>query len=136
MNREIKIKIWDKYTKVMSEEFELSELVFDFNVIWTSRFKGQEEISGCDIVFRQFTGIKDKNGIDIYEGDIIKSGSRIMQIVFKQEACQFWMIWKDTNGIKRYDPLTATYGDDTGYFSNDSLEIIGNIHENPELIKP
>ncbi len=82
----------------------------------------------------QFSGIYDGNKKQMYEGDIIKNGSRTMQLIFKQEACQFWLIWKDNEGINRYEPLTATYGDDTHYFSNDNLEVIGNVYQNPELI--
>jgi uncharacterized phage protein (TIGR01671 family) len=77
----------------------------------------------------QFTGLQCKNG-DVYEGDIIKDKGKIMKVIWKKEACQFWLIWKDFKGVNRFKPLSATYGDDTDYLSNDSLEIIGNIHEN------
>ena len=52
-----------------------------------------------------------------------------MQLVWKQEACQYWLIWKDSEDIPRYEPLQPNYGDDSGYFSNSSLEIIGNVFE-------
>ena len=61
----IKFKIWDKHTKVMSEPFEITELV-DFNLIWKEKFKGQKEVSFCDLVWLQWTGLIDKNGIDIF----------------------------------------------------------------------
>lgn len=82
----------------------------------------------------QFTGLKDKNGVEIYEGDIVKYGSRITQLVFKQEFCRFWLIWNDIDGLNRYESLIATYGDDTGHLSNDSLEVIGNIYQTPDVI--
>lgn len=83
----------------------------------------------------QFSGVHDGSGKLMYEGDIVKGGSRIMQLIFKQEACQFWLIWKDNEGINRYEPLTATYGDDRGYFANDNLGVIGNIYQNAELLQ-
>ena len=82
----------------------------------------------------QFTGLTDKNGTEIFEGDTIKGGIRLMSVIFKQEACQFWLIWKDIDlegrEVNRYEPLTASYGDDNYCFSNDGLEVIGNIHDN------
>jgi len=77
----------------------------------------------------QFTGIHDCNSKPIYEGDIIRAGVRTMFVIFKQEACQFWLIWTDGK-INRYEPISATYGDGD-YYSNDSLEVIGNIYEKP-----
>lgn len=59
MSRVIKIKIWDKFTKTMSVPFELSELIFSWDVIWMDRFNGQMEISGCDMIYLQFTGLHD-----------------------------------------------------------------------------
>jgi len=73
-------------------------------------------------VFReQFTGLKDKNGVEIYEGDIIDAGSIIGEIVFND--CGF-MFRK-----KKYEYLVYNFK----YFLG--VEIVGNIHENPELLK-
>jgi uncharacterized phage protein (TIGR01671 family) len=81
----------------------------------------------------QFTGLTDKNGTEIFEGDTIKGGIRLMSVIFKQAACQFWLVWEDDayegKKISRYEPLTANYGDDC-CFSNDGLEVVGNIHDN------
>lgn len=52
----IKFKIWDKHTKVMSEPFEITELV-DFNLIWKEKFKGQKEVSFCNLVWLQMDWI-------------------------------------------------------------------------------
>ena len=66
----------------------------------------------------QSTGLKDKNGKEIYEGDIISGG---------QNYEVFW-----DNGLAGF---LARSSHTQGRELNDSFEIIGNIYENPELLK-
>ena len=71
-----------------------------------------------DVKIMQFTGLTDKNGKEIYEGDIFHKGSG--RVVWKEGSCQFVLEGKDwENPLKLYT----------------DHEIIGNIYENPELIK-
>ena len=78
----------------------------------------------------QFTGLTDKNGKRIFEGDIIKVEyvgvnrglSGIGKVVFEQ--CKFALIW---GWHKEVVCLT--------HFSNVTFEVIGNIHDNPELLE-
>ena len=78
-----------------------------------------------DVILMQYTGLKDKNGKEIYEGDIIKSianGYRYV-VVFR-------------NGIFRMKSI-GSYMDiaTVGFTKHEPFVIIGNIFENPELLE-
>ena len=80
------------------------------------------------------TGLLDKNGKEIYEGDVLGRQVGSSGVVsFEQQACQFWVKWKEGKS-NRYCPLIAHYGDEDGH-STSYWEVIGNIYTSPELIK-
>ena len=108
MNREIKFRWWHKENKIMDWEYLKSSPYY------------QNPFLRTDLITMQFTGLKDKNSKEIYEGDIIKTqddynSERIIEVRF---------------GNAEFYPLA-----NAGRIQNKIFEVIGNIYENPELLK-
>lgn len=136
MTREIKFRAWNKVWGMMSLvdkiEFEEGKPVSVSVTIKATDFDHTDEWSdyevGDDIILQQYTGLKDKNGKEIFEGDIVKIARHIDNdvVIFKDGAfcIEGWtntLVELMTDWYSNIDPTT--------------IEVIGNIRENPELLK-
>lgn len=78
----------------------------------------------------QYTGLKDKNGKEIYEGDIVESISgKIGYVIFLQQEMGYVVVWNNC------DTRLGHRNRGGGYEYDESIEVIGNIHDNPKLVK-
>lgn len=119
MNRGIKFRVWDtKYNVIISwddisESKTLAILVNNHN----------RNISNC--VLMQYTGLKDKNGKDIYEGDIVEYSRTFKAKIIFQDG-----------GFKIQEPQDKDYGVFLNYFTcNNAVSVIGNVYENPNILE-
>lgn len=87
--------------------------------------------SGHEVVLEQYTGLKDKNGKGIYEGDIIRY-TIWLRGAAKELICTKVVKW--WSGEEEEWPCCTTSGFSLPH-SEDGYEVIGNIHENPELLE-
>ena len=135
MKRDIKFRAWEQNIKIMAYPSEnlamsgnegYSHLKQSFNI---DNRKISLASEGWDVehegmlpcILMQFTGLKDKNGKEIYEGDIIiNKFNNIYGGEIHKEVVKY------NNGYHFQNGGATT--------SNQTIEIIGNIYENPELI--
>jgi uncharacterized phage protein (TIGR01671 family) len=111
----IKFRMWSKEAKKFFYDPE--------NVYVCLKWKQTDKDLFNDMVWQQFTGLKDSKGVEIYEGDIVKrlNTEYVYEVVYNEENAGYFLQNKDGDG-----PLS---------YYRKVVEVAGNIFENPELIK-
>ncbi len=147
--REIKFRDRDKESKKI---FNLTNISFMKNSNNRAIERGcegywgdnhRDKFSLDDIELMQYTGLKDSKGVEIYEGDIVKNDNDVnLVIYFDDKECGF----RQSTNFKNPKIVNAPlYPQDRKRFNEpqytnlplnfNGKEVIGNIYENPELLK-
>lgn len=121
MKRVIKFRIWSK----LLCEWLTNHEILDYNprAVTINHIFNHIDLNEDDIIYQQYSGIYDINVKEIYEGDIIQRDLVIDQVYvceYSEEECAY----------------VLRYYDDIIYLSDfKNIKIVGNIFENPELLK-
>jgi hypothetical protein len=118
--REIKFRAWDKQQGYMLEPFIIGIMPEKAKSGWSITGEGIyiSPTEQARFILLQFTGLKDKNGREIYEGDIIES----------QMGQLYEVLWEGIGWNPFVDNMIDSY-------KSYRLEVIGSIYENPELLE-
>lgn len=118
--REIKFRAWNPTKKTMGKPFD-----------FTIKMKTAPGPENCydkfpgATVFMQYTGLRDKNGVEIYEGDVLLYSDEGFKTYLRVSSLTGrFVLLNDVGGLTAFDL----------WYENKSTEVIGNIYENPELL--
>jgi uncharacterized phage protein (TIGR01671 family) len=123
--REIKFRVWDKKQRHMAIQGTPDiETLGGFAFHWFD----DEELAKGDLILMQYTGLKDQNGKEIYEGDILEQdGAKI--VIKSEDWVEFY-----AECLDEYHP---NWCEDwiRDFYRISRFTIVGNILENPELVE-
>ncbi|WP_080875572.1 YopX family protein [Oceanobacillus timonensis] len=120
--REIKFRAWNKALNTMADSENIGGALGSLLV--ATNYQGIE-----DFIFMQYTGLKDKNGKEICEGDILTDHGEEgpLYVEYLNDHASFVFVDKfDPFGISTYTTIQISY---------EQFEVIGNIYEDSHLLE-
>lgn len=128
-----KFRAWDIKYKMM---MRVNQIDFEKKTVWLEADNGDHENRHTltrefkDVIFMQFTGLKDKNGVEIYERDIVVNQyGNVGYVAYLQQEAGFVVVKKKSDYRLGHRITGESY--DVAH----NHEVIGNIHSNPELLE-
>lgn len=128
--RELKFRAWDKesckWCSRVDYDYERGWLGIT-PVVVDGKYIGEYDTTRGTVV-EQYTGLKDRTGEEICEGDIVLDyyeGDDAFIVEWDKDTASFRLTGTDNIASVSFD----------NFYSDEDLEVIGNIHENPELLK-
>lgn len=136
-NSRFKFRAWDTYLNKMVYKFTLGSVTDIGHELWTCPTTLMNEgeltqrwVNNDCLEFMQYTGLKDKNCKEIYEGDICKVVNYASDYLRIEGKMYCVISWSNTAGF-----YGKGFGIPTTFAMGEEFEVIGNLYENPELLK-
>lgn len=111
MKRVIKFRAWNPVDKVMGDSFTIGQ--------FCGAFPMADNIDTEGIHYMQFTGLTDKHGVEIYEGDVVKFLYENYKVIYFESYAAFMIQHSNGNDLQN---ITT------------QEEVIGNIYQHPHLL--
>lgn len=128
--RDIKFRVWDNIAKKYIDSRYVSisglGLLHVAKRIIKTCFRPLHTRKNPWFIVEQYTGLRDKNGKDIHEGDIVKYDNSVGKVFYDSE-CACFNVSGFYNGSQDYP--TMAFGEHA------VMEIVGNVHEDSELLE-
>ena len=136
--RVIKFRAWDNWQKIMCYEVDVYSPGGDA-LWWTGQHRYPEgnkadffDSNGNGNILMQFTGLHDKNGNEIWEGDIVLIPTGEESV--KKIRCEIRWNQTDCAFVGVFVHVKTGYRDTLLDFMPSTMEVLGNIYQNPELL--
>ena len=120
--REVRFRAWNKRTAMMEEDFYIHSNGSQYDLAERNYDTPHIEIEKVELEIMRYTGIKDKDGVRIFEGDIVRYfRNELAVIVYRNGGVDIRSLsWRDC------EPLQRRLGE---------IEVIGNIYEHKYLLR-